>query len=53
MKLFYGDLLLGEITTNNISTISDAMNFLDIDMDEIAKEKGWDNWDYDELRIEI
>lgn len=52
MKLFYGDLLLGEITTNHSMTVDEAIEFLEIDMDKVAEENGWDDWDWEELRME-
>lgn len=52
MKLFYEDLLLGEVITNHSMTVDEALDLLDIDMDEVAKENGWDDWDWEELRME-
>lgn len=52
MKLFYGNMLLGEVITNHSMSIEDAIELLDINMDDVAKENGWDDWDYEELRME-
>lgn len=52
MKLFYGELQLGEITTNHSMSIENALELLEINMDDVAKENGWDDWEYEELRIE-
>ena len=52
MKLFYGDILLGEVLTNHIITVDEALEFVDIDMDEFAKKQGWEDWDWEELRME-
>lgn len=38
MKLFYGDILLGEVLTNHSMTVDEALEFVDIDMDEFAKK---------------
>ncbi len=52
MKLYYGDILLKDILTNNSMTVDEALEFSGIDMDEYAREHGWDDWDWEELRIE-
>ena len=39
MKLFYGDILLGEVLTNHSMTVDEAFEFVDIDMDEFAKKQ--------------
>lgn len=39
MKLFYGNILLGEIFTNHSFTVDEALEFLEIDMDKFAQEK--------------
>ena len=53
MKLYYDTILLGEIMTNHSMTVDEALDCLGIDMDEYALEKGWDDWDYEELRLEV
>lgn len=53
MKLYYDTILLGEIMTNSNMTVDEALNCLDIDMDKFAYEHGWDDWDYEELRLEV
>ena len=40
MKLFYGDLLIGEVITNHSMTVYEALDFLDNDMDKVAEENG-------------
>lgn len=52
MKLYHGDVFLGEILTNHSMTVDEALELLDIDMDEFAQEQGWDDWDWEELRME-
>ena len=53
MKLFYEDLLIGEVVTNHSMSIEDIFELLGIDMDMIAEENGWDDWDYEKLRVEV
>lgn len=33
MKLYYGDILLGEVLTNHSMTVDEALEILDINMD--------------------
>lgn len=42
---------LGEVLTNNLTTIDDVLNFLEIDMDKFAAEHGWDGWNYEALEL--
>lgn len=53
MKLYYSTILLGEIMTNQGLTIDEALNCLGINMDAFAYEQGWDDWDYEYLRLEV
>ena len=52
MKLLYGDMVLGEVVTNHSMTVDEALDILDINMDAVARENGWDDWDWEQLRIE-
>lgn len=53
MKLYYDDILLGEIMTSHSMTIDEAIECLDVDMDDFAYSNGWEDWDYEELRTEV
>lgn len=52
MKLYYGNILLGEVLTNHSMTVDEALEFVGVDMDKYAQEHGWDDWDWEELRTE-
>ena len=52
MKLYYDDILLGEIMTSHGMTVDEALDCLGIDMDQFAKDQDWDDWDWEELRME-
>lgn len=52
MKLMYDEIVLGEILTNHSMSIEDAIELLEIDMDLYAEEQGWDDWEYESLRME-
>lgn len=53
MKLYYDNILLGYIFTLPNLTVDEALNCLGIDMDVFASERGWDDWDYECLRLEV
>lgn len=53
MKLYYDTILLGVIMTNQSLTVDEALNILGIDMDEFAYKHGWDDWNWEELRLEV
>lgn len=52
MKLYYGKILLGEVLTNHSMTVDEALELVGVDMDKYAEEHGWDDWDWEELRME-
>lgn len=52
MKLYYENILLGEVLTNHSMTVDEALEFVGVDMDEYAKEHDWDDWDWEKLRME-
>lgn len=52
VKLYYNELLLGEILTNHSVSIDDMLSILNIDMDKVAYENGWEDWEFDNLRME-
>ncbi len=43
MKLYYGDILLTEVFTIRSMAVDEALEISGIDMDEYAKEHGWDD----------
>lgn len=53
MKLYYETILLGEIMTNQSLTVDEALNCLDINMNEFASKHGWEDWDWELLRLEV
>lgn len=53
MRLFYGDIFLGDILTNHSFTVDEALDFLGIDMDSFCSSHGFDDWDWELLRMEV
>ncbi|TQI68573.1 hypothetical protein [Clostridium sp. KNHs216] len=51
MKLYYGEKLLGDITTNHSMSIEDAAEILDIDLTALD-ENDEPVYDYDLFRME-
>lgn len=43
--------ILGGIFTNHSMTVDEALEILDIDMDDLVEGLGWDGWDVDALRL--
>lgn len=43
---------LGKILTNHNMSVDEALDLLDIDMDAFAQEQGWDDWNYEALKLE-
>ena len=52
MKLFYGDILLGDVLMNHSMTVDEAVEIVGVDMDKFAADQGWDDWDWEQLRME-
>lgn len=54
MKLYYNDgsnkLLVTEVLTNHSMSIDDMLEY--VDLDEWAKEQGFEDLDYEALEIE-
>lgn len=54
MKLMYIAnniaIYLGSILTNHCMTTDEALNFLGVDMDQVAHAQGWDDWDPEALQ---
>lgn len=42
---------LGRIFTNHSISIDEALDLLDIDMNEIANGLGWDDWNVEALKL--
>lgn len=49
MKVYYKDEyvneLVCEVMTNHSMTVDEALDLCDVDMDEFASDKGWEDWD--------
>lgn len=45
------NLKLGEILTNHSFTVDEALDFLDVDMEKVASDNGWDGWNFESLEL--
>lgn len=54
-KLVYNDtnvvLEVGEVLTNHSMTVDQMIDFIGVDMDRWARDKGMDDWDFEALEI--
>lgn len=52
MKVYYEDILVGEILTNRSLTVDEALELIDFDEQKFVAEHGFDNIDYNDFRLE-
>jgi len=50
-KLLYDGTEIGHVMTNHSMSIEDVLAQLNINMDNYAREHGWDGWDYEALSL--
>lgn len=43
--------IVGGILAGHSMTVDYALNLLDINMDEFSQSQGWDDWDFEALRL--
>ncbi|GKU79839.1 hypothetical protein [Paenibacillus sp. L3-i20] len=51
IKVFYENILVGEVITNQSMTVEQALEAIGFDEDVFLAEHGWDDLDYNEFRI--
>lgn len=52
MKIFYEDVMVGEVITNRSMTVIEALELIDFDEDAFLAEQGWDAIDYNDFRLD-
>lgn len=52
MKVFYEDILVGEVITNRSLTVDEALDLIGFSEEEFINENGFDDIDYNYFRIE-
>lgn len=52
MKVFYEDVLVGEVLTNQSLTVDQALDLIGFNEEDFLQEQGWDAIDYNEFRLD-
>jgi len=52
MKIFYEDVLVGEVITNRSMTVNEALDSINFDEEAFLAEQGWDAIDYNDFRLD-
>lgn len=52
-KIYYEDVLVGEVLTNHSMSVDEALALIGFNEEEFLTEQGWDAIDYNEFRIEF
>ncbi|MED4492991.1 hypothetical protein [Heyndrickxia coagulans] len=51
-KVFYEDILVGEVLTNRSLTVEEALEAIGFDEAKFIEEQGFDDIDYNDFRLE-
>lgn len=52
MKIFYENVLVGEVITNRSMTVNEALESIGFDEEAFLSEQGWDAIDYNDFRLD-
>ncbi len=52
MKVFYEDILVGEVLTNRSMTVGEALDLIGFDEQKFISDNGFDDIDYNDFRME-
>lgn len=52
MRVYYEDVLVGEVVTNKSLTVDEALELIDFNEEEFINEQGFDGIDYNEFKLE-
>ena len=52
MKIYYEDILVGEVLTNRSLHVDEALNLIGFNEQEFIEENGFDDIDYNDFRME-
>ena len=50
-KVFYEEILVGEVTTNKSLTVSEALESISFDEEKFISEQGFDDIDYNDFEL--
>lgn len=51
-KVYYEDILVGEIVTNRSLSVDEALELLDFNEEQFVLDNGFDDIDYNDFRLE-
>lgn len=51
MKVYYEDILVGEVVTNRSMNVDEALELIDFNEEKFIEENGFDDIDYNDFRI--
>ncbi|MCR8641517.1 hypothetical protein NV379_02500 [Paenibacillus sp. N1-5-1-14] len=52
MKMYYEDILVGEVLTNRSMTTDEALELIGFDEEKFISDNGYDNIDHNDFRVE-
>lgn len=52
MKVYYEDILVGEVITNRSLTVEEALELVDFNEEQFIAKNGFDEIDYNDFRME-
>mgnify|MGYP001421934909 CR=1 FL=1 len=52
VKIYYEDILVGEVLTNRSLTVEEALELIGFDEQQFINDNGFDDIDYNDFRIE-
>lgn len=52
MKVYYEDILVGEVITNRSMTVNEALELIDFNESEFIAANGFDDIDYNDFRLD-
>ncbi|WP_341144420.1 hypothetical protein [Paenibacillus sp. FSL H8-0315] len=52
MKVYYEDILVGEIITNHSMTVDQALELINFNEEAFLSEQGWDELDFNDFRLD-
>lgn len=52
MKVFYEDIQVGEVVTNQSMTVNEALEMISFNEEEFCAEQGFDAIDYNDFRLD-
>ena len=53
VKVYYEDILVGEILTNRNLTVDEALELIEFDEQQFISDNGFDDIDYNDFRLEF